>query len=330
MIRRSLAAAVLAAAVWVVVPLWQGEDVATVPPAPSAAGVPARLDGPAPEPVRYAYAPACDEEPACSRWNLVSAGRRWWLPGASAGNQLALSPDGTLAAYWLGAEHGNVLHDLTTGRIRPLPVAKDAIAVDGGLPPLFSPDNRYLMMQRDQDPPEVIDLARGSVRRMPYAGAVRGWSASGLVFATTEPARDLPGYVARTAFTIRTPEGRPRRALTLPGDLSAAGALSPSGRTLATLARQATPDAVATTGIVFNGDRPRTVTPHPPPGWTVTGILRWQDERTLVAAMGDEEGRHGYATLDAETGAPGTPTILERPVTDLPYAWNDTVVGRLS
>ncbi|WP_157252380.1 hypothetical protein [Nonomuraea typhae] len=330
MIRRSLAAAVLAAAVWVVLPLWQGEDLATVPPAISAAGAPARLDGPAPDPVRYAYAPTCDQEPACSHWNLVSAGRRWWLPGASAVNQLALSADGTLAAYWLDAKRGNVVHDLTTGRIRPLPVAKDAIGVEEGLQPLFSPDNRYLMMQRDQDPPEVVDLVGGTVRRMPYVGAVRGWSASGLVFAATEPARDLPGYVARTIFTIRTPEGRPLRALTLPGDLSATGALSPSGRTLATPARQATPEAMATTGIVFTGDRPRTLTPHPPPGWTVTGILRWQDERTLVAAIGDEEGRHGYVTLDAETGATGAPAIVERPAADLPFVWTDPVVGSLS
>ncbi|MFE0146530.1 hypothetical protein ACFWY5_05275 [Nonomuraea sp. NPDC059007] len=311
MIRGGLAAGALVIAAWVVLPVWQQHDqdppmarsmpgaTATLPPA-------TELKGPAPAPIRYAYQPDCpDQSDPCPRWHLVSTrGEQWWLPGASGEDTFVLSDDGTRAAYWRG--RGYVLHDLMTGTVTPLPVR-------GEQEPIFSLDGRHLAVGR-----EVADLATGRVHRL--NGEARGWTSSGVITSTLKPDDRTPGQVSVTFFTVSSPEGRRLRRFTAPGDLSSDGVLSPSGRQFATLTREVTPTSVTTTSILIS--RERSVTPRLPEGWTITAILRWTGEDTLLVRLRGPASRIAYTIIDLTTGRPLPGGVEERGLS--------TVIGRLT
>ncbi|MFI6293211.1 hypothetical protein ACIBEJ_16600 [Nonomuraea sp. NPDC050790] len=311
MIRRGLAAGALVLAAWVSLPAWQQDGslpMVRSMPGPTAPPSPAtELRGPAPAPVRYAYQPLClTRSDHCMRWRLVSTrGEEWSLPGANGEETLALSADGTRAAYPRG--EGLVLHDLPTGKITPLPVT--------GEQPLFSPDGRHLAVGR-----QVVNLATGRVHRLD--GEARGWTSSGVVTSAVEPDDRTPGRVSVTVFTVSSPQGEKRRSFTVPGDLSANGALSPDGRTLATLAREALPESVTTTGIVLTGESARTVTPRVRDGWTITTILRWTGENTVLVELRGPLNGAAYEVLDLATGRPLPGRVEERGLA--------TVIGRLN
>ncbi|MFI9554174.1 hypothetical protein [Nonomuraea endophytica] len=310
MIRRGLAAGVLMIAAWVVLPVWQQQDqgppMARSMPGATASLAPAtELKGPAPAPIRYAYQPEClDQSGPCLRWHLVSTrGEQWWLPGASAQETFVLSDDGTRAAYRRGK--GLVLHDLMSGKVTPLPVK-------GYEEPIFSLDGRHLAVGR-----EVADLATGRVHRL--NGVARAWTSSGVITSTLEPDDRTPGQVNVTFFTVSSPEGRRLRRFTAPGDLSSDGVLSPSGRQFATLTREVMPTSVTTTSILLS--RERAVTPRLPAGWTITTILRWTGEDTLLVRLRGPVNRIAYTIVDLTTGRPLPGGVEERGLS--------TVIGHL-
>ncbi|MBB5074939.1 hypothetical protein [Nonomuraea endophytica] len=308
MIRRGLAAGVLVIAAWVTLPLWQQEaglPLAKGMPGSTASLPPAtELRGPAPAPIRYAYQPECpDQSGPCLQWHLVSTrGEQWWLPGASAQDTFVLSDDGTRATYPRGK--GLVLHDLMTGEVTPLSVK--------GEEPIFSLDGRHLAAGR-----EVADLATGRVHRL--NGVARAWTSRGVITSTLKPDDHTPGQVNVTFFTVSSPEGKRLSRFTAPGDLSSDGVLSPSGRQFATLTREVTPTSVTTTSILIS--RERAVTPRLPAGWTITTILRWTGEDTLLVRLRGPVNRVAYTVVDLTTGRPLPGGVEERGLS--------TVIGRL-
>ncbi|WP_214320793.1 hypothetical protein [Nonomuraea sediminis] len=266
-----LAVAALLAAVWVVLPSWTADRPAFVraSPTPSAAPAPPELRGRVTGPVRYAYRPECDEEvPACERWVLVSArGERWLLPDALSEDVLALSRDGTRAAYPHRKTGRLVVADLAAGTARTYPVRPSFPA------PEFSPDGRRLLVPGDH--PVVVDVDRGTVRRTPGG---------------PEPVPP-PGHVTTTTY-LAYAEGGAIRRVTLPGNL--VGKLSPSGRLLATVPREVTPEEVVTPGVLLvdaaTGRSLRTI-PGP-----VQEVVRWESESALIVR------KDGYQVLDVNTG----------------------------
>lgn len=315
------AMAVAAAAAWVIGALPGERPIQFAPsePAPPAyVSTPQKLTKYA-SPVRYAYVPACpDESDPCADWILVTTnGERGRLPGADAGESLALSQDGTHAAYLRGEDERYVVADLRTGTLTPLPVRQKGGSVGeifGARPPIFSPDGRHLFIQREHldkddeivfERPMIVDIDRRTVHVLPAVDQVVGWTGAGLVVATNKPADNLPGHVTVAAFTVYSPRGKVVRTFTLPGNL-AAGLPSPSGRTLASLVREVTPDRVTTHGVALTGTSSgktmRTVVPRLPAGRQISEIVRWDGEDALVIKTRGPYNKIGHHVLDLATG----------------------------
>ncbi|MFI6596397.1 hypothetical protein ACIBHX_09115 [Nonomuraea sp. NPDC050536] len=220
-------------------------------------------------PVRYAYHPECDDEvPECERWVLVSVrGDRWRLPDALSDDVLALSRDGTRVAYPHRKTRRLVVADLEAGTAKTFPV-KPLFDT-----PEFSLDGRRLLIPGAH--PVIVDVARGTVRGVPDG---------------TVPVP--PGHVTSTTYIAYAGGGAIRR-VTLPGNL--VGKLSPSGRLLATVPREVTPDEVITPGVLLvdtaTGRSIRTI-PGP-----VQDVVRWESESALIVR------ENGYQVLDVDTGA---------------------------
>ncbi|MEV0202206.1 hypothetical protein [Nonomuraea sp. NPDC050691] len=320
------AAAVLAVvtAVWVTAPAWSGPPVrfvrtGTDPLVPTPG--PRALRGPAPAPVRYAYRPVCDDGgEACKHWILVSTrGERWWLPYGFGEAPLALSRDGTRAAYWHQKKQRYAVVDLTRGTTTYLPqgIAAPVGADRATQPPLFSLDGRHLLVAQDRLTPEaedvvpgtlvVVDVTSGRVRRLPRGERAAGWTARGLALMTVEPAGRSPGHVTSGTYVVRSPEGAVVSRAALPGNLAEQAVPSPSGETLATVATDVTPDGLAFRGVVLTGTRAgapvRTVTPRLPAGWRVGEILRWEGEDALVAETRGPHGETAHHLLGLADGS---------------------------
>ncbi|MGW0801973.1 hypothetical protein [Nonomuraea sp. NPDC002799] len=304
--------AAVPAVVWVLDPPPAEPPVTFLRPSatPAAAPPPAALSRYA-SPVRYAYQPACqDESGPCTHWNLVTAGgEHGWLPGADAGGDLSLSGDGTRAVYLRDDTY--VVADLTTGTLKPLPVRHKG---DPAGEPLFSLDGRHLLIQFDHldeddevvpDDRLIVDIDRGAVHRLATAGEVAGWTSDGLVTVSTRRTDSLPGHVTSASFTVHSPRGETVRTFTLPGNLGA-GVPSPSGRTLAALAQEITPEDVAHLGVnlvgASAGRLARTVVPRLPPGRHLTEIIRWDGEDGLVVRTRGPAGEIALHVLDLATG----------------------------
>lgn len=271
-------------------------------------------------PVRYAYVPACqDGSGPCVNWNLVTAsGERGWLPGATAGQPLALSQDGTRAAYLRGKDETYVVADLTTGTITALPVRQEGGSVTeifGAQPPLFSLDGRHLLVQRDHldkdeevvlENPMIVDIERGAVHRLPRVGRVVGWTDAGLAVMTRKRTDDLPGHVTSATFTVYSPQGKAVTTYRLPGNLADGTVVSPSGRTLASLVREIAADGVDDRGIALtgtsSGEPVRSVVPRMPAGWRISEIVRWDGEDALVVRSRGPHGELAHHLLDLGTG----------------------------
>ncbi|MEW9546887.1 hypothetical protein [Nonomuraea sp. NPDC050783] len=324
---RSAIAVVLAilAAWWVAepVPSPDGRPVQSVPlVARPAAPVPDRPPERAryASPIRYAFIPACDDGSGpCRNWNLVSAdGERGWLPGADAASSLTLSPDGTRALYRHGEDDRYVVADLRTGRLTPLAVRDEDGSVGeifGAQPPRFSLDGRHLVLQPDHldeddelvlERPLIVDLGNGSVRRLPRAGRVAGWTRAGLVTVISERADDLPGHPSRARFTVYSPQGRAVRTYTLPGNLAEGTFPSPSGDLLASVLYEAADGGRTGTGVTLTGTASgrsvRTVLPRLPPGWRIRSIVRWDGEGELIVITRGPSREPAYHVLDLATG----------------------------
>ncbi|NUR89436.1 MAG: hypothetical protein HOY71_35580 [Nonomuraea sp.] len=290
--KAALVVAAFLAAIWVVLPASPQE---TGFPAPAATAVrlpePRELKGPAPSPVRYASTPSCEEEPfVCEPWVLVSAaGDRWRLPGATGDEPLALSQDGTRAAYRDSTEGHFVVADLRRGKTTILRMESEE-------PPLFSPDGRYLLVRTDQPRhPVVVNVDRGTMRELDVPADVAGWTREGLVVRSRHPAGDLPGHLATLTYTVYSPAGRRIRAFTLPGNLT--GSVSPSGRLMALAPVEFTPlDEVARHVSLVDtatGRQAGTV------AVAVEEIVRWEGENELVVRVA---GPDPYRLLDLATG----------------------------
>ncbi|MEU8247102.1 hypothetical protein [Nonomuraea sp. NPDC048916] len=292
-----------------------------------------KLTGPTPAPIRYAYAPSCEGTDACDHWILVSArGERRWLPDAGDGGSLTLSPDGLRAAHWSATAGRFVVLDLKAETTRTLPVkGEDSIGeLLGGRPPLLSLDGRHLLVQSDHldkndevvlERPLIVDIERGTVTRLPGGETVVGWTAAGLALVRERSTDRLPGHVSTASFVIRSPRGEVIRRIVLPGNL-AKDLFSPSGRTLATLAREIAPDGVVTTGVVLvgtsKGHPARTVVPRQPTGRQIAEILRWEGENALVVRTADARNNGAYHLLDPTDGAMRPIEISTPDVVDLP------------
>ncbi|MDA0636026.1 hypothetical protein OUY22_21605, partial [Nonomuraea sp. MCN248] len=278
---------------------------------------PVKLTGPAPAPVRYAYEPHCNNETdGCRHHILVSAtGERWWLEGARDDAPFALSADGALAVHPSGDRY--VARDLTTGTVTKLPVkARESVGeIFGSQAPLLSLDGRHLLVQHDDldedtevvlERPMIVDIRRGTVRRLPKGERVAGWTTEGLALVTERPARDLPGHATSATYVIRSPGGRVVRRFTVPGNL-AYGLPSPSARTLATLAKEITPHDVVSTGILLTGTgagrTSRTVVPRLPEGLRPDALIRWEGEDALLVRAEDRRRRISFHVVDLATGA---------------------------
>ncbi|TMR98058.1 hypothetical protein [Nonomuraea basaltis] len=323
--RSALAAvAVAVAVVWVIDPLaLPGERPIQFlrPELPRAASAPKpqKLSKYA-SPVRYAYVPACqDGSGPCANWNLVTAGgERGWLPGADAAGSLALSQDGTRAAYLRGKDERYVVADLRTGTLTPLPVRQKGGSVGeifGAQPPLFSLDGRHLLIQLDRldkddetvlERPMIVDIDRGAVHRLPATDRVVGWTDGGLLVVTSKRTAGLPGHVTKAKFTVYSPQGKAVRTFTLPGNLTYATVPSPSGRTLASPVHEITPYGVADFGVTLidtSSGRPvRTIVPGLPAGWRIREIVRWDGEDALVVKSSGPYNETGHHVLDLATG----------------------------
>ncbi|GGO82449.1 hypothetical protein [Nonomuraea cavernae] len=332
----AVAALAILAVAWVVAPLRAEPPPRFVRPSteqPASAPAVRELTGPVPAPIRYAYAPSCQDGDACRHWILVSArGERWWLPGAGDEVSLGLSADGLRVAYRSDAAGGFVVRDLKTGTTRSLTVKPEASIGEfiGVRPPLLSPDGRHLLVQNDHldkndevvlERPLIVDTERGTVTRLPGGETVIGWTAAGLALVRERSTDSLPGHVSTASFVIRSPGGKAVRRTVVPGNQSRAW-FSPSGRTLASLAREVTPDDLVTTGVVLvgtsKGHPTRTVTPRQPAGRRIAEILRWEDENTLVvrtADAGDTGNTGSYHFLDLRDGAT-RPIEISVPVGD--------------
>ncbi|NRQ32249.1 hypothetical protein HII36_10430 [Nonomuraea sp. NN258] len=321
-----IALAALAAA-WVVQPLFEPPPpprfVTTATTAPTQAPAltaplvtTTRADGPLP-PVRYAYVPSCqgDADP-CTHWIVVSSdGRHSWLPHGAQDTPLALSHDGTRAAYPRKADGRFVLHDLAANTVKPLPVtAGESVGeLFGAQPPLFSRDGRHLLIRLDDldeevevvlRDPVIVDVERGVVRRLPAADRVVGWTAKGLVLMTERRTDDRPGHTTTAEFTVYSPQGAVVGRYALPGNLAWRSVPSPAGATLATIADDLTPTAVTGRGIVLvDPDTGRTRRTVPlPGGWRARQIVRWTDENTLLLRTSDRADEPGHHLLNLATG----------------------------
>ncbi|WP_188191065.1 hypothetical protein [Nonomuraea sp. SYSU D8015] len=271
-------------------------------------------------PVRYAYVPACqDGSGPCANWNLVTAsGEHGWLPGADAAGSLALSQDGTRAAFLRGKDERYVVTDLRTGKTKPLPVRQKGGSVTeifGAQPPRFSLDGRHLLIQLDRldenddvvlENPMVVDIERGAVHRLPRVDRVVGWTNAGLAVMTRKPTDDLPGHATSATFTVYSPQGKAVRTYTLPGNLADGTVTSPSGRTLASLVREIAPDGIADLGVALtdtsSGKPVRAVAPRTPTGWRIREILRWDGEGALVVKSRGPYNEIAHHVLDLGTG----------------------------
>ncbi|MEW1838190.1 hypothetical protein AB0392_09550 [Nonomuraea angiospora] len=318
----ALAAAALAVATaWVIGPAGEQPPVQFVRPEPArAVAAPAGL-GRYASPIRYAYAPACDNgSDSCGPWVLVSwGGERGGLPGTDAQGSLSLSPDGTRAAYLRTSDETYVVADLRTGAVKALPVRLKGGTVGemfGAQVPLFSLDGRHLLIQRDHldeddeivlENPMIVDLGTGAVRHLPAVGQVVGWTSAGLMTMTSRRTDSLPGHATSAAFTVWSPKGEVAGRFTLPGNLAASAMPSPSGRTTATIAREVTPDGVAGLGIVLTdtstGRPARTVAPRLPAGRQAQAVLRWDGEDAVVVRTSGPRDETAYHVVDLATGA---------------------------
>ncbi|WP_219500698.1 hypothetical protein [Nonomuraea ceibae] len=197
-----VAAAVLALA-WLLTPLWSRGPVTFLRPESGQNARPVQeLRGPLPAPVRYAYRPVCDEPTAaCRHWTLVTTtGERWWVPGAGAGDDgITLSRDGRRLAY-LRDRH-LTLRDLTAGTVKRIRVRKEGY-------PAFFRDGRHMLVR---DASLIVDVERGSTRRLKGSGRVAGWTAEGVVLATSRSSR-APGHLRAVTYTVHSPDGGPRRS----------------------------------------------------------------------------------------------------------------------
>ncbi|MEV0591925.1 hypothetical protein [Nonomuraea cavernae] len=338
----AVVALTILAAAWVVAPLRAEPSPRFVRPwaeQPASAPTVRQLTGPVPVPIRYAYVPSCqDNTGACRHWILVSArGERWWLPGAADSDSLTLSADGLRVAYSSDAARGFVIRDLKTGTTRPLPVKREASIGEffGVRPPLLSPDGRYLLVQHDHldkneevvsERPLIVDTDRGTVTRLPGGETVIGWTAAGLALVRERSTNSLPGHVSTASFVIRSPGGKVVRRTVVPGNRSRSW-FSPSGHTLASLAREATPDDLVTTGVVLvgtsKGHPTRTVTPRQPVGRRIAEILRWEDENTLVVRTAEAGNDSAYHLLDLQDG---TTRPIEISIPDSADLWETAPV----
>ncbi|MFC5815560.1 hypothetical protein [Nonomuraea harbinensis] len=301
-------------------------------PAPPATPAPAavKLTGPAPAPVRYAYEPHCnDGTDGCRHHILVSAtGQQWWVEGAHDDAPFALSADGTLVVHPLGDRF--VARDLTTGTVTELPIKTEESVgeIFGAQQPLLSLDGRHLLVQHDHldedvevvlERPMIVDIRRGTVRRLPKGERVAGWTTEGLALVTDQPARDLPGYATSATYVIRSPGGRVVRRFTVPGNL-AHGLPSPSARTLATLAKEIAPHDVVSTGILLTGTGTgktlRTIVPRLPEGLRADALIRWEGEDALLVRAEDRHGKISYHVVDLATGAARDLRVAMAPVSD--------------
>ncbi|MFB4288490.1 hypothetical protein ACBI99_12675 [Nonomuraea sp. ATR24] len=304
-----VAAAVLALA-WLLTPLWSRGPVTFLRPESGQDARPVQeLRGPLPAPVRYAYRPVCDEPTAaCRHWTLVTTtGERWWVPGAGAGDDgITLSRDGRRLAY-LRDRH-LTLRDLTAGTVKRIRVRKEGY-------PAFFRDGRHLLVR---DASLIVDVERGSTRRLKGSGRVAGWTAEGVVLATSRSSR-APGHLTAVTYTVHSPEGKEVRRAELPGNLDGA-APSPSGRALAVVPDEVTRHGRAARAVVLidpaTRAATRTVTPRLPAGWRAEEIVRWEDEDTLVIRATGPWNEDAYHVLDLATGDARRLAITVPGVTD--------------
>lgn len=321
--RLALFSAALAMIVWALSPLWASADApAMIRPRvlPAAATkVPERLPANVPVPIRFAHKPACnDGSPPCSHWILVSErGERWWLPSASGQDSLALSRDGTLAAYPRGKAADYVVRDLRTGRHTTVKI-KGELGIGpffGGSIVQFSLDGRHLSIPRDHldkddeiviDPLVIADVKSGALHTVPLSdGSPVGWTKEGLVLADTAQDSGTPGHVSAAGYTVRSPTGRLIRRFALPGNLGTGLAVSPSGRTLATLVKEATLTDVRLTGVALldlKGTRTGTAVPRLPAGWTIAEIVRWDGEAALIVRLRGPMDSVSFQAMDLASG----------------------------
>ncbi|GAA2311436.1 hypothetical protein GCM10010149_72600 [Nonomuraea roseoviolacea subsp. roseoviolacea] len=332
------AALAVVAALWVTAPAWSEPPVRFVrtgadPLAPAPG--PRELRGPAPAPVRYAYRPVCgDGTEACEHWILVSTrGERWWLPYGFGDGPLALSRDGTRAAYWHRKEWRYAVVDLARGTTTFLPedLPRPHDPGAGGQAPLFSLDGRYLLVAEERidvdtatvvpGPLRVVDVAHGGVRRLPRGERAAGWTGRGLALVTVERAGRSPGHVTSGSYVVRSPDGAVVGRAELTGGLAAKAVPSPSGETLATVATELTPAGPAFRGVVLTGTRTgrpgRTVVPRLPAGWRVDRIARWEGEDALVAETRGPHHELAYHLLGLTDGS-ASPLGLDVPPLDDP------------
>ncbi|MEU6996921.1 hypothetical protein [Nonomuraea sp. NPDC046570] len=219
----------LAAAYWVITPADTAPPELGVPTAPAT-----KLTTQATGPIEYGYRPACqgdiDDPKTCDRWHLVGRdGRRWWLPRKTGeSGPLALSPDGTLAAY-----HTDdlVIRRLLDGKTTPV---TPRISRSDGDTLLFSPDVRFLGA-RSGKRLTITDLTSGAQHRVKVGGddVLHGWTAKGVVLTTTRPSDKIPGHLWATDLTEIGPDGTTLRRVPIPSNLADHLAISPDGRTAA-------------------------------------------------------------------------------------------------
>ncbi|MFI6320649.1 hypothetical protein ACIBG8_24145 [Nonomuraea sp. NPDC050556] len=312
MTRIALVAAGLMALLWALLPLWtSGTPVMVRPQARAATAVAiASVEAPkaVPTPIRFAYVPACmDGSPPCTHWVLVSErGDRWWLPGAADDGSLALSHDGTLAAY--PVKDGYVIRNLTTGHFTRVKTKgeKSIGPLFSGTDLAFSLDDRYLAIPRDHldkddevvaDPPMIVNAETGAVRVMTGSdGSMSGWTSEGLVLTRAAKDTGTPGHVSSVIYTVRSPAGKLVRRFTMPGNLGQGLAVSPSGRMLAT---------PADGGIALldtKGARVGSVLPRPPAGWKLAEVARWEGDGALVVRLSGPRGRVSHQVVDLAGG----------------------------
>ncbi|MDF2708580.1 MAG: hypothetical protein K0R62_4232 [Nonomuraea muscovyensis] len=317
------AAGVLAllAAAWVVAPLASdGPEMIAGPPLTAGPG-PRELTGPAPSPIRYAYEPTCrDDSPGCEHWILVSArGERWWLPHGLRGDVFVLSWGGTRAVHWHDKQARYVVRDLTTGITRPLPYGPGKDALDpAGYPRLLSPDGRHLLLQpgrgkrhgelSSSEPGggSIVDVERGTTRRLPRGERGVAWTPTGLVLVTEKPESDSPGHITSAAYVIRSATGGAVRRFTLPGNLAHRGLPSPAADVIASPAAEVAPDGVDHLGVVLTDTRTgrtvRTVVPRLPAGWWIDRILSWADDGALAVTVRGSHHERALRLLDLADG----------------------------
>lgn len=349
MIRRlALFVMAFAAAVWVSAPIWHAEEsqAPMVRPQPARTGAPAQeLKGPAHAPIQFAHQVSCREwAPMCRHWILVSErNERWWLPYGFDETPLALSRDGWLAAYhWDGKETRYVVRDLKTGETRKLPAKIESTVF--GDEPLFSLDGRHLVFEQDhldkrdeivRDPPMIVELDSGTISRVPTSdGSPVGWTTDGFVLVKSTGADHAPGHIRTAVFTVRSPTGKLVRQFSLPGNYFTGVSISPSGRRLAGLFKEVTPDDVRVAGITLvdtTGKPLRTAVPRAPSGWSIEKIVRWAGEDALVLRLRTSEGRISVQSMELATGVMRPLGVESTEVPSLPLdtVEDSVIVGKI-